>query len=427
MLTKIGERLQCNVHSLAKDSAIVTAGHICNTLKGIVTGYLVSRLFPQEMYGAYRFALSIMGTLSFLAIPGFVSIVANQIAQRKKDAPVQSAVRMYTLWCAIVGIGMMSSIPLLHYWNREEMWPLILVAGILFVPTNLGTNVFAALIRGESRFDIGLRVSTYSNIVQVILVGLMLWLYPSALLLILCTTGVIGLFYTGRVLYWIRNYPSQESFRPFVQKAIALSLTSIPVTISWYIDGLLVSYYFGLKQLALLSVAFLIPEQVKIWTKEILTILYSRSAKGEDSAQKRKLITIAASIGILSFAIGIGLYWILTPFFIPMLFTQYDAKEVIFLTRIASISLLCAPATLFVQYLEARGKIREIQRCTWTSSFFFIIALFLFVPKFGALGAILARSTFRVCYAITGYYAFLQLPQSSEEGCDDGTQTYVVP
>jgi O-antigen/teichoic acid export membrane protein len=393
VLTYLGQRIGFDAHGIAKDSALMTLAHIFSMLKGVVTGYLVTRLFPQEMYGSYRFALSIVGTLSFLSIPGFASTLATHIAQKKEKAHVSSALRIYALWCLGSSLLIASSVIFVWYKGRVELWPLLLVAAILFTPNSVGTNSFGALVRGENRFDTGFKITAISNVLQIIFVLLMLWLHQSPLLLLLCTTGISSMVYAFTVL----------------KKAAQLSLVSIPTTLSWYADGLLVSYYFGLSQLALLSVAYLIPEQVKVWTKEIFPIAYARSAAGNDSPEKRATLRKIVGIGTLFFALGIGLYWVLSPIFLPMLFPQYATSDLVFLSSIAATTLIVGPATLFPQYLEARGKIKELHWCTWSASLAYVLSLLLLVPTYGVLGAILSRGAFRITYAVSGFVMFERL------------------
>lgn len=408
-LTRLGNRGGFDAHNAAKQSFIVTVSYVLSTLKGVVTGYLVTRLFPQELYGAYKFALSIVGTVGFMAIPGIVSTLGTQIAKRKQEAPVRSAIKLYALWCAVGSVVIASTILLLPYWNKESLWVLIAAAAIFFIPSNVGT-VFSALVRGTGRFDRAFNATMISNVLQVVGVLLVLWLKPSALLLLLCTTGVSGLVYTLSTLRWSKEFPSKESFRPLMPQAVYLSLATIPMTLSWYADGLLVTAYFGLKQLAVLSVALLIPEQIKIWSKELFPILFSTQASGDDSWERRKKIAQLVGMGTAVTGMGIVAYCLLTPFVIPFLFPNYDTAQITFLTNVAAVTLISTPATLYTQYLEARGMVRELQWCNWTSSAVYVLALVILVPTYGPLGAIVSRGILRAAFAGVGYIALKVVP-----------------
>ncbi len=407
LLTKVEHQLQCNVQSIAKDSAIVTVGHISNTLKGVITGYLVSRLFPQEMYGAYRFALSIIGAVSFLSLVGFPSILSRHIIQEKERAHIRSAILLYSLWCIAISIIIILGMIILNiHQGKTNMLPLLIVTGVLFGSSNIGANSFGALVHGESRFDLGVKTTAIINCLQVIGVLLMLYTYQSPIILILCTMGIPSCVYCIKTIQWMRKYPSQKTYAPYIKKTIQLSMINIPTTISWYIDGLLVSYYFGLKELALLSVIYLIPDQVKVWSKEMLPIAYVRNAAGEDSNEKRERVEKVVIIGMAIMIVAVSIYWTISPLMIPLLFPKYTSHSILLLSNIAALTIIPIPATLFTQYLEARGKISELQWSTWSTSGIYIIVMYILIPRFGVMGAIISRIIFRMIHGIIGWYVF---------------------
>lgn len=382
---------------------VVTSSYILSSLKGIITGYLVTRLFPQEMYGVYKFALSIIGIIGFLAIPGITSTLGACIAKEKKNAPVRSAMQWYTSWCLLGSIITIGSVFIIPSARLNDLWSLLVASAIFFIPNNAGVHIFSAAVRGTTRFDRAFFATTISNISQVICVLLMLWIRPSAFLLLVCTIGIPGFVYLGRMLWWLREFPSKKSFRPWILPSINISLATIPITISWYIDGLLVAAYFGLKQLAILSVALLIPEQIKSWAKEMLPILFSAQAQGRDTWERRKKLKKIVLLSTLLTGIGIAMYCMITPYIIGVLFPKYNPREVIFLTNIAAITLISMPAALFTQYFEARGMTKELQWCNWLASFTYVISLCILVPWLGPLGAILSRGVLRISFGFAGY------------------------
>lgn len=409
-LTRLGLRGGFNAHFLARQSFTVTTSYVIGALKGIITGYLVTRLFPPELYGAYKFALSIVGTIGFMTIPGIVSTLGTLIAKKQKDAPVRSAIILYAIWCCVGSLFIAGSIVFLPYWHKESLWLLLVIASLLFVPSTIGVHIFSALVRGTGRFDHALKASLMSNSFQVVGVLLVLWLRPSSILLLLCTSGIPSIVYASYVWWWSRQFTSHSSFRPAVWQSISLSIVSVPTTLSWYIDGLLVTAYFGLNQLAVLSVALLIPEQLKLWSKELFPILYASQAKGVDSWERRRKISRLAGLGTIFFVVGIALFCMITPFIIPILFPYYDAREITFLTNIAACTLINTPSTLCTQYMEARGMIRELQWCTWLSSFFYVITLCILVPMYGPVGAILSRGMLRISLALMSHVALYIIP-----------------
>ena len=124
-----------------------------------------------------------------------------------------------------------------------------------------------------------------------------IFFFQSTFALLIAMTGIPGIIFSIVTLKWLREYPSKESYLPEMKKALSLSISSIPTTLSWYLDGFLVSYFFGLNQLAILSVAYMIPEQIKMWAKEVFPIIYALNAKGEDTEEKRAKLLYVVHVG----------------------------------------------------------------------------------------------------------------------------------
>jgi O-antigen/teichoic acid export membrane protein len=410
-LTRISNRFGIDAHYFAKNTAAITAAHGIATLKGLITGYLVTRWFPVEMYGSYRFILTIIGIVSFTALPGLPSAIAKAIAQ-KENFPLQYIIRFYSAACLLGSILLLACIGFLPLWNKLELWPLFVMAALLFVPSNVASNIFGGIIRGKGRFDQAFIPGLISNSLITISVLIMLLVQPSPLMLLVLTTAIPSLVFLFYIRSSLKEYPSVDPSSSVPRTSFYLSLATIPVSLSWYLDGLIISALFGLNQLALFSVAMLIPEQIKLWAKELLPIVFAKQASGKDTPERRRKMHKAVLLGTVVFIVIILCYALIMPFAVPVLFPKYlaSAQELTRLTIIAAITLLSAPATLYPQYLEARGMIRETQWSNWTASLVFVIALVTLIPNLGILGAVLARGFFRFTYAGVAWFFVMRAP-----------------
>jgi O-antigen/teichoic acid export membrane protein len=195
-----------------------------------------------------------------------------------------------------------------------------------------------------------------------------------------------------------------------IRYAWQLTFATLPMELVWYVDKLLISYFFGLNQLATFAVAVLIPEQAKIFLKQFFPISLAKQAQGSDSLERRRKLYRAVLFGTAVFAGGIALYIVCTPVLIPLLFPQYDSAEVMMLTSVMAATLITMPSALISQYLEAQGMIRENRRANWGSAGVFFMLLFWLIPTYGILGAILARGGFRLSLAFLLWFLLLRRP-----------------
>jgi O-antigen/teichoic acid export membrane protein len=397
ILTAIGKKIGIDTHYFAKNSSIVLVGHAIAIIRGIVTGYLVALLFPQKMYGEYQFILSITGAMAIFGVPGLASATGRATA--RGETFTNRGILMFLFPISSIGsLLLIATIPFLGIFDRAELWPLFLVAALFFPLSHIATVLFGGIAWGKERFDLILKTNIIWSIIMIGATILILMYWPSALLMLIASMTipwVIQLLFLPHLSHTDAN---REYEGKIIKYGWQITLATLPVNMVWYLDKLLISAFFGLNQLAIFSVALLIPEQIKSLTKQFFPIAFPRQAKGSDSKERRNKLCRIVAGGTALFSCFIILYIVLSPWFMPFLFPQYTGANIILITNIAMTTLIVIPASLFPQYLEAQGMIKELQRSHWIAAILFGIFLIGLVPNYGALGAVIARGIFRVTY-----------------------------
>jgi O-antigen/teichoic acid export membrane protein len=270
---------------------------------------------------------------------------------------------------------------------------------------------------GKARFDLSLWVSIVWGSMMIAATLAIIAFKQSALLMLIAGMGIQASVY----LYYSRKNPppseqgqDQKNTKAIIRYGWQMTLVGLPSNLVWYFDKILISKYLGFSQLAVFTIANLLPEKIKTFLKQFFVITFPKQAKGSDSIERRRKLTKAVLIGILIFSSGIALYIIASPLLIPLLFPHYNTKETIFLTCLSSLTLITTPATLFVQYLEAQGMIRETQIANWGAAGIFAIALFTLIPLYGLVGAIVARGVFRFTYVLLAWWLVARTPIKRE-------------
>jgi O-antigen/teichoic acid export membrane protein len=402
----LGKMLGTNIRFLGKNATLVTISHGVSVLRGLVTGYLVARLFPREMYGQYQFILSIAGAVAVFGLPGMGNALSRAIARGEKGISLPVA-RIQFLFSLTGSAILLTVIPFLPA-ERADLWPLFLVAATIFPLSHTAINLFAGITIGNARFDTTLRANLTWSILVIIATLAILFFHPSALLLYATVTILPALAYLLFSRPFLQNTQPPPPVEHIVRYGINLTSVSLPMTLSWYLDKLIISATLGLNQLAIFSVALLIPDQVKVWVKELLPISFAMQAKGEDSWERRKRLIRIVGRSTLFFLIGIIVYILLAPLLFALLFPNYP--EAVLLSQIFSVTLLAIPGTLIGQYMEAQGMLAALRRSQWLSSIIFIAATIGLIPIYGLLGAVGARCILRISYVCFTWLFFLRTP-----------------
>lgn len=402
--------LGLDVRSLARNATLVTISHGISMVRGLVTGYLVARLFPRELYGQYQFILSVVGTVAIFGIPGMGNALSRAIAKGMQGIalPVARIQFLTSLLGSLILIGIIPFLPE----ERQSLWPLFLLAALLFPVSQTANTLFTGITVGGKRFDVSLRANLVWSALIIAVTLFILTVQPSAILLFAAITSIPALIYLLCSRPFLAPTDPAPSASDVVRYGMQLTVVSLPMTLSWYLDKLIISAMFGLNQLAIFSVALLIPDQIKVWVKELLPISFALQANGADTIERRmRLIHVVGRMTLL-FLVGIILYIACAPFLFSILLPDYS--EAIFLSQLYSVSLLTMPSALFTQYLEAQGMITELRKSQWISAIVFTMATIALIPIFGLLGAVIARSILRITITCTTLFFLLYKPSSEK-------------
>lgn len=409
-LTLIGRRWQIDAHYFAKNSFLVLISQGVGILRGLVGGYLVARFFSQEMYGEYQFMLGAMGMIGILAIPGIATPVAR--AWSRGESFSLGTITRHQLMVASVGSFLLvAAIPFLGMYGKQDLWPLFLTAAIIFPLPPIAMVYFGSYTVGTSRFGLSLKATIVWSVISIVATAFIILFYQSALLMLVTSTVIPPLVY----LWMSRNIrpppeKDPEDTKKIIRYAWQLSLASLPADLVWYLDKMLISYFFGLNQLAVFSVALLIPENLKTIAKQFFPVAFAKQSAKSDTRERRMHLVRIVFSGAAFLAVAIALYVVVTPWIMPFLFPGYDARTLALLSSITAITLVTLPSALFTQYLEARGMIWEVRMSTWVAAGTFAVALVALVPIFGPLGAVLARGVFRFANAGMACWYVLRAP-----------------
>lgn len=410
-LTRLGKKFGIDLHYYTKNSALIMLGQVVSTLRGFITGYLVARFFEQNIYSEYKFMLSVVGILGIFGLPGLAQSVTRAWS-RNEAFSLHRITNQLFLVSSIGSLILLLCIPFLGHYHRESLWPLFLGASVLFPVTNIATIRFGAYIVGKAKFGLMLRATITWSILTIVSTIAVILFYHSALLMLLIGMGMPSIVY----LFFARRLHPKEAdaagknTKSIIRYGWQLTFASIPDIIAGNLDSLLITSFFGVNQLGLLAVSILIPEYVKTLIKQLLPVTFSKQAAMPDTKEGRAKLIKVVLIGMGIFILGSAVYIILCPFFIPLLFPNYDASLVIPLTSIAAATIIFNPGSLFEQYLEAQRMTKQVQYVHWGASFIYVIALFALIPTYGLIGALIARGFFRFLYTVISLWFVMHAP-----------------
>lgn len=409
LVDQVGSYFGINARYFTQQGSFTLVAHGINILYGILISYLSALLFNPELFGQYRFVLSIIGICAVLKLSGLSTAISRSLSKNAKS-PLVYTFKLYLIPVALFGITLLSAIVVLQFWGRNELWPLFAVAALL-APIEAAALTFAGgIITGKALFKNAIYYSVTAKLLNLLLTVPMFLLFPSPVALLAIILGVNIVVYGTFVWRYLPLYNTHDSDTKVFTYGAKLSLFQIPGTIVWHIDSLLISAYFGLTQLAIFSVAILIPEQFKMLFKELLAISFSRQAAGSDTKARRHHLIIICAKGTVLFLLFIIAYWVSVDYFFGVIFPQYNDPQTIFLSKLMFATLIVIPWNLVPQYLEAHGATVAVRNSNLYSSGVFLVCLLWLIPTYGLLGAVISRAMFRFAYTLLSIFYLYTAP-----------------
>ncbi|MDP2946951.1 MAG: oligosaccharide flippase family protein [Nanoarchaeota archaeon] len=373
---------------LATQGSYLTLGNIINTIASFLLAMAFARLLPKEIYGDYRYVISIITIIGIFALPGMDDAVLQAVAN-KFDKSFREGLKEKLKWSIL---GSLSCLIVGGYFlllkNNLNLSISFIIAGVFF-PIMQSTGLYLSYLGGKKIFGIQTKYNTLTQVITTLFIIITLFLTNNLIILVLIyflsysTLGIIFLFTS------LKKFPPNENNdNKFIIFGKHLSLLYVMSVVSGQIDRILLFHFLGAAQLAIYSFAILPTSEASIFLKNIrLLALPKFSARSKEEIKKNLLKKIYRMTLLMVPLIII--FVIISPFIYKILFPQYI--ESVNLSRLFFIYIIFFPASLIPLYFQAQMMKKELYKFSIVSSFAALLLLIILIPIYGLMGAIIAR------------------------------------
>lgn len=377
---------------------------------------LYARYLPKELYGDYRYIMSMMGALGIFALPGMATIITRSVARGFEGTFRQGSLLIFlsSFVISLVGIGIAA-----WFYMRGDI---ALAAGFLIaallVPFAEGLGNWRAYFDGRREFQKKTGFNIVSNLFYGVLMGGAIALIVAfGLNPLFALTLFVAVYFLGHGIPNILAYRSTirivEKTAPIEPGAIRygfhLSFLDAPATIANYLDGVLLYQLLGPASLAIYSFALAPTEQIKGFFGLSATVaepkLFARTATRKETDELKRTLTFKILRSVFFTGAFVGIYILLAPWFYYTFFPAY--QEAILFSQILSLSLLLFPLGLFNTALKAEGNLKKVYIYQLSAPFAQIIAFAVLIPLFGIWGAVAGRLIGRLTTQLLAFFLFV--------------------
>jgi len=382
---------------LTKGGFWLGIGQITSSVAAFALSVVFANLVSPEVYGTYRYILSICGLLAIPTLPGMATAITQAIAKNLEGSFIP-AIKTKIKWGTLSGLG--SIVISIYYFigHNQELTICFLIAA-LFLPIFDAFASYDAVLSGKKDF----RRSTLYFVISQIIASIAI---ISAIALTKNLYIIIGAYFVSwtavRVYFFLKTlkkyHLNQRTDDGTISYGIDLSLMGIIGSIANYLDKLLLYYYLGPTEVAIYSIAIAPPEQLKNTFKNINVLAFPKYSEKHNESNNYLGLNSKLLKLFIFLTVMVAVYIIFAPLVYQIFFPKY-INAVIY-SQIFSLSLLSIVANIPLIILQARTEKARLYFINTTASISQIILLFIFIKYYGIMGAILARVASRGLIAI---------------------------
>lgn len=377
----------------------MSIGQGLSALFSFILALAFARFLSKEIFGQYTYVQSIFQLFGVFGLSSMGVAVTRAVAKKRFDT-LTSAV-LLTLIASTFGALLMGLL-VTTVIDTVVRKPLLLL--VLLFPFYHAFSLYSPFLQGKKEF----RRDNLLFLIPATLTPLLLILALSLGVKSVLALLVISYFpeIVFRILYTLLiTKENHSSFLPPLltddtRYGLKLSLTDIPTTIGFHLDKVLIGALLSREDLAIFAFAIASPELIKNLLKSIGTLAIPKLTEQRIEDYKRKIGHHLAILEVVLLLI-ITCYVLVAPTFFQIFFPSYT--DSVFYSQIFSLSLITFPSILFTSFFQAHGLTNQIFKINLVYLISQAGMLFLLIPTFGVMGAIVSRMISRL---LVGMYTY---------------------
>lgn len=386
----------------AKGTVWLMGSNIALTLISFFTIWMLANFLSKADFGFYQFFLALLGIVAITALPGTRPALTVAVSQQH-DGTFNKLIKQRLIWSLVGSLGF--AITALYFFIRKgEYWELLLLAAILF-PLLEGFKLYNDYFNARKNFK--------RSALQQIGAKLVTWV-PITLVFFVFTKNiyiVIILFIILQVLFHTWGY--FEAKKELGNTKIDKEATKYGWIMTFnhglnifanQIDKVIVTYFFGLANLASYAIIRQMGDQFKSFSGVFKTMIFPRLSEMSPQKSHKTIVRKWAPILLINVGLALAAIIIVHPV-ITYLFPTY--VEIIPHTQLLIAFLSTAyVSTLITTYFMAHKGSGVITAYTLSYNTVKILGFLILIPTmslWGGVYAIMIAEVWKIVYMVGSF------------------------
>ncbi|MEX0918576.1 MAG: oligosaccharide flippase family protein [Candidatus Paceibacterota bacterium] len=390
---------------LTKGGFWVGVKRIASIATGLGLSIAFANLLPQEVFGNYKFIISLAAIIGAFSLTGMGVAVTQAVANGYEGA-IKKGLHENLKWSwGMIIIALTGSV--YYYFNNNTLLSYGLLIIAITLPIINSFNLTPPFLKGKKEFKKETYYSFPKTFIPPLTLLTVIFITNNPLILVAVYFGTQALITMATYYYTLYTHTLNTRLN---DKTLSfskhLSLMGILEIIAGHIDKILLFHFIGAAPLAIYAFAIAPIREIRTLKKFIITPAFPKLSQRPISELKKTL----PHRMIILFLILTGIvtaYILAAPYIYKFIFPLY-LESVIF-SQVFALTLLFMPIPILVETLTAHLKKRELYIIKTVTPLMRIILLLILLPIYGLWGAVSAILFTYVTNAIMVIWIFKRL------------------
>lgn len=392
--------------SFARDITGVLGSNVFAVVIGFLIDVMISRQLGPEGRGLYASVLVVpLLVVSFMMMGVRRSAIYHIGKQLYSDDRTVSGVIQVLMITSVLAM-LVSGLSFLYFKSKDLTLPLILLA-LSSIPVRLVLSYASGIYLGKEQFKRSNLINwlpLFLNLGGVILfVAILHWSVAGALLALLVSNLLVAVISLKKIFseYHITFRPDKEIILSLIKFGIGYAFALLIMQLNYRVDILLLKELSTLDQVGYYSLGVAISDKLWQLPTAMGVVVLSRTANMQDEALLNTSVSRLLRISFLLVLVAALVLWVLIPYFLPLIFGGKFIPSVdVVRAMLPGIVIFVLPRILNSRF-AGKGQPKVLIAIFLPALIVNIILNFLWIPRYGALGAAWASNVSYAVGAIT--------------------------
>ena len=398
--------------NIIRETAGVFTSNLAAMLFGFATGIILSRVLGPELKGVYTSILVIPGIIASIVMFGTRQSVIYHVGKKILSNPEAIAAVFY-LFITSSCIGVLIFLAV-HWIFLSEHYPIaIILPALAYIPMKMGITYSGSIFLANMQFRKANILKWLTALLNLMLVFIFVFVLRfsvsgALIALILASLGVciIALVMIAKD-HGLHFRLNKTIIRRLLSMGLVYALALFIIQLNYRVDILILKHLSTDAEIGYYSVGVSVAEKLWQLPFAISIVLLSRSANATDIRQLASEAGRMLRLGFLLILIASALLFLLVPIMLPLIYGEAYRPSVGVVQSILPGIVFFVIVRILSASLAGLGKPRHIIFIFLPALILNIILNFIWIPKYGAIGAAWATNVSYISGAavLMGVYA----------------------